>query len=145
MMDSDFYIDMEEVKNLIKTSDVLLVRFATVDKRLLIDNRSNETTGPYITLVNRASSVEQRFRELKELRPQFALPDHIMSFHWPKMVSSMKELGIVELIAERFRQMGHEDAVPQCYEAFARLEGLEKREAISAIRGEGYQSIWERK
>ncbi len=145
MLDSDFYIDMKEVKELIETSDVLLIRFATVEKRLLIDNRSNEAAGPKIVSVSRAGSVEARFRELKTLRPQFPLPDHIMSFYWPKSVGSLRSMGVTDMIAERFRCTGYDWEAEYCYEILSELEKLEKNQLVSAITGEGYSTIWQRK
>ena len=37
----DFGLDIEEVTKVIESADVLVVRFAIVDKRLLIDTRTN--------------------------------------------------------------------------------------------------------
>ena len=145
MLDSDFYIDMKEVKELIDTSDVLLIRFATVDKRLLIDNRSNNAIGPKILAVSRASSVEARFRELKTLRPQFPLPEHIMSFYWPKSVGSIKSMGVIDMITDRFNGTGYQGEAERCLEVLSELEKLEKNELVSAITGEGYNTIWQRK
>ncbi len=145
MLDSDFYIDMKEVKELIETSDVILIRFATVDKRLLIDNRSNNSVGPKIVAVSRASSVEARFRELKTLRPQFPLPEHIMSFYWPKSVGSMRSMGVIDIITDRLNGTGYQEEAGRCLEVLSDLEKLERNQLISAITGEGYNTIWQRK
>ncbi len=145
MLDSDFFIDMKEVKELIQTSDILLIRFATVDKRMLIDSRTNEAIGPKILSVGRASSVEARFRELKTLRPQFPLPDHIMSFYWPKSVSSMRTMGVIDMIADRFRSSGYRSEAEYCYEVLSNLEKRERSQLVSAITGEGYNTIWQKK
>ena len=145
MLDSDFFIDMKEVKELIQTSEVLLIRFATVDTRLLIDCRSSEAVGPKMMAVGRASSVEARFRELKTLRPQFPLPDHIMSFYWPKSVGSMRTTGVIDMIVARFRSTGYESEAERCDEVLSELERRERRQLVSAITGEGYNTIWQKK
>ncbi|MSQ15404.1 MAG: hypothetical protein EXR50_06030 [Dehalococcoidia bacterium] len=144
MLDSDFFIDMKEVKELIQTSDILLIRFATVDKRLLMDSRTSEAVGPKMLAVSRASSVEARFRELKTLRPQFPLPDHIMSFHWPKSVSSIRAMGVMDMIADRFRRAGFESEAEHCYEVLSYLEKRERSQLVSAITGEGYSTLWQK-
>ena len=43
--------------------------------RLLVDFRANANTGPLLKVVARAESVEDRFRSIKRLRPEFAVPD----------------------------------------------------------------------
>ena len=80
----DYGLDLDEVSRVIDAADVLVVRFAILDKRLLIDARTNETDGPLIAVVPRAQSVEDRFKSLKKLRPLFPLPEKIMSFMWPR-------------------------------------------------------------
>ena len=136
---------MKEVKDLIETSDVLLIRFATVEKRLLIDNRASGAVGPKMVAVNRAGSVEARFRELKTLRPQFPLPDHIMSFYWPKSVGSIRSMGVIDLIAGRFKGAGYDGEAEHCYEIVSELENLERNQLVCAVTGEGYNTIWQRK
>src|SRR5450759_3409693 len=76
----DYGLDMDEVVRVIESADVLVVRFAIVDTRLLIDARTTDTEGPLIAVVPKAGSVEERFKALKKLRPRFSLPDKIMSF-----------------------------------------------------------------
>ncbi len=77
-MEPEYGLDLDEVRNVIATADVVIVRFRILEPRLLIDARSSATEGPLIKLVPRASNVEERFHSLKALRPRFPLPDKIM-------------------------------------------------------------------
>ncbi len=60
----DYGLDINEVGRVIDSADVLVVRFAILDKRLLIDTRTNEQDGPFIGIVPRAGSIEERFKAL---------------------------------------------------------------------------------
>ena len=73
-MDNDYVLNLEEILHTIESAEVLRIRFLLLDKRLLIDNRSNEFEGPLVKIVPRASSSEESFRNLKRLRPRFPLP-----------------------------------------------------------------------
>lgn len=136
---------MEEVTRVIDTADVLVVRFAILDKRLLVDARTNEKDGPLIAVVPRATSVEERFKSLKMLRPRFPLPEKITSFMWPRHVDTFRSAGLCERIEKRLVALGGEEMIARCEEAFAELSREEKTEVLSAIRGgEGYQTLWQR-
>lgn len=141
----DYGLDIDEVTRVIDAAEVLVVRFAIVDKRLLIDSRTNENEGPLIALVPKAGSVEERFKSLKKLRPRFALPDRIMSFMWPRHIETFRISGLWEKIEARMVSLGGDEMAARCAEIFAQLAREEKSEVLSAIRGgEGYQSLWER-
>ncbi|HLE80813.1 MAG TPA: hypothetical protein VJA25_05945 [Dehalococcoidia bacterium] len=144
-MDMDYPIDLPEVMNILDTSDVIIVRFATVEKRLLLDFRSSSTERPMIRLVDRVRSAEERFRDLRRLRPGLALPDRIMTFQWPKHVASLEHLGIFDRMVERFRSLGYPEMEAACKQLFAELHALEQKELLAAVKGEGYQTLWEKK
>lgn len=63
----DYGLDLEEVARVIDAADVLVVRFAILDKRLLVDARTSESEGPMVAVVPKANSVEERFKSLKKL------------------------------------------------------------------------------
>jgi hypothetical protein len=141
----DYGLDMDEVSRVIDTAEVLVVRFAILDKRLLIDARTSETEGPLIAVVEKADSVEERFKSLKKMRPRFSLPDKIMSFMWPRHIETFRNSGLAQKITERLVALGGEEMVAKTHAAFDELAGMEKVEVVSAIRGgEGYQTLWER-
>ena len=141
----DYGLDLDEVARVIDSAEVLVVRFAILDKRLLIDARTSENEGPLITIVPKASSVEDRFKALKKLRPRLPLPDKIMSFMWPRQMETFKASGLWQKIEGRLVSLGGEKMLPACQSVFGELEREEKAEVVAAIRGgETYQSLWER-
>jgi hypothetical protein len=141
----DYGLDLDEVSRVIDAAEVLVVRFAILDKRLLIDARTNDTDGPLIAVVPRAQSVEDRFKSLKKLRPLFPLPEKIMSFMWPRHIDTMKNSGVWEKIESRLVSLGGETMMERCQVAYRELAHQERLEVLSAIKGgEGYQSLWER-
>jgi len=142
----EFGMDLDEVKEVIDTAEVLVIRFAILEKRLLVDARYNETEPPSLQLVSKTSSVEERFRSLKQLRPQFALPEKIMSFTWPRHVETFRAAGLWQRIIDRLAASGHSGLDEQAQAVFEELMQEEKAEVLTAIRGgESYQSLWERK
>ncbi|MBI1884753.1 MAG: hypothetical protein HYS09_00260 [Chloroflexi bacterium] len=141
----DYGLDLDEVLKVIDAAEVLVIRFAILDKRLLLDCRTSETEGPHIAVVPKAGSVEERFKALKQMRPRFALPDKIMSFMWPRQLNTFRDSGLWQRIVDRMVSLGGEDLAGRCEEAYRELEQEEKAEVIAAIRGaETYQSLWER-
>jgi hypothetical protein len=145
-MSSDFGIDLDEIYNVVETAEVVIIRFQMpVDRRLLIDARSTEVDPPILRLVPRASSVEERFRSLKQLRPRLPVPDRIMSFQWPRHVRVLDEAGVWSRVVRRLVASGHPDVERMCEAVWRELLGAERREELAAIvGGEGWQTLWER-
>ncbi len=142
----DYGLDMDEVSRVIDSADVLVVRFAILDKRLLVDTRTDEHDGPHISVVDKAGSVEERFKSLKKLRPRFPLPEKIMSFVWPRHIETFRRSGLAQRITDRLVSLGGEEMIAHAEKAFDELAGREKREVATAIRGgESYQTLWERR
>jgi hypothetical protein len=142
-LDNDYSIDLDEVKKTIGTAEVVVIRFPTLTKRLLLDSRSNDREGPLIALVGRAQSAEERFRSLKQLRPSFPLPERIMSVSWPKSVQALARTGVWAAIEDRCGRAGHPGAVEACANAFEALLGEERAELEAALTGSGYRTIWQ--
>ena len=143
-MDNDFLLDYEEIIRTIRAADVLTFRFVIVNQRLLVDNRSSEIDPPLVKLVPRAGSVEERFRSLKQLRPRFRLPEKISAIWWPKFIDTMVERGIWDAIVQRIVESGFSEAARQCEDVLQELRTLERQELCNAVRGEGYQPLWEK-
>ncbi len=143
-MDSDFLLDYDEIIKTVRTAEVITFRFVTVNQRLLIDNRTSEIDPPLVKLVPRANSVEERFRSLKKLRPRFRLPEKISAIFWPKFVDTMVERGVWDAIVERIEAAGFTEAARECEGVLRELRAIERCEIANAIRGEGYQALWER-
>lgn len=143
-MDSDFLLDYDEIIKTVRTADVITFRFITVNQRLLIDNRSSEIDPPLVKLVPRATSVEERFRSLKKLRPRFRLPEKISAIFWPKFIDTLVERGVWDAIVQRIEAAGFTQAARDCECVLRELREIERCEIANAVRGEGYQALWER-
>lgn len=143
-MDMDYPVDLAEVMDMVAKSDVLVVRFSTVSRRLLLDFRHNDKVGPFVTLVRRARSAEERFKELGRLRPGLELPEEIITFHWPNPVGGFQRRGVLERVVARFKDAGFPDMEARCLEAFKELLETERAELAAAVRGEGYNALWKR-
>ena len=141
----DFGVDLDEIARVIERADVLVMRFQVIEKRLLVDFRTSEAEGPLIKAVPPASSVEERFRSLKELRPGFPLPERILSFMWPRGLGSFQEAGLLDMLQKRLISVGSEAVDGAVRESYAELLAEERETVRAAIRGgEGFQTIWER-
>lgn len=141
----DYGLDIDEVLKVVDAAEVLVVRFAILGKRLLIDSRTSREDGPFIALVPKAGSVEERFRSLKQLRPRFPLPDKILSFMWPRQVETFRSSPVWERIVQRLVGLGGEELAARCEDIYRELETEERAQVVAAIRGdESYQSLWER-
>ncbi len=141
----DYGVDLEEVRQVIAAGEVLVVRFQVVALRLLVDFRTDAEHGPLIQVVQPAWSIEERFRELKALRPSFPLPERIVSFLWLRGISALEPAGVLGWLRDRLVQGGGEDAARDLARAYARLRQDEHQILRAAIvGGEGFQSIWER-
>jgi len=143
-MDNDYGLDLDEVKRVIGSADVMMLRFVIVPQRLLMDARSNELDGPMLKVVPRVSGARERFRELRRLRPRFALPDRITAVAWPRRIASLESTGVWKAVEERLTSSGFPDAGQQAADILEELKRLELREMQNAIRGEGYHTYWER-
>ncbi|MEX0785150.1 MAG: hypothetical protein WD939_00795 [Dehalococcoidia bacterium] len=143
-MDNDFHLDYDEIKKTIQTAEVVTFRFVVVSQRLLVDNRSSEIDPPLVKLVPRATSVEDRFRSLKKLRPRFRLPEKISAIWWPKSIESLVEHGVWSTIVERIDGAGFAEAAKECDGVLQELRASERQELRNALVGEGYQPLWEK-
>jgi hypothetical protein len=144
MMDNDYGVDVGEVMRVIRSTDVLLLRFVVVPQRLLIDARSNELDGPMLKLVPRVNGARERFRELRRLRPRFPLPDRITAITWPHMVSTLVTSGVWDVVHERLASSSIAGSEQQADEVLAELKRSERAEIQNAIKGENYHTYWER-
>jgi len=143
-MEVDFGIDLAEVRGVIDAADVLVVRFAVTDRRLLVDARTNETQGPMIKVVPRAGSAQERFKSVKVLRPRFRVPDRIMTFHWPRHARALSESGIWVHLTQRLVAMGWPETAAECEGAYRDLVEEDRRAEVAAVLGgEGFHTLWD--
>ena len=52
-MDHDLGIDLDAIYSVIENSDVFIIRFNLIDKRLLVDARTSDNELPIIKLVDK--------------------------------------------------------------------------------------------
>jgi hypothetical protein len=141
---ADFGIDLDDVRRVIDAADVLVVRFALTDRRLLVDARSNDNEGPMIRVVAPAGSAEERFKSVKVMRPRFRVPERILTFRWPRHARGLVEAGLWDHLARRLVERGWSDTAAQCDAAFQQLLDEERRVEVAAIQGaDGFQTVWE--
>ena len=143
-MDNEYALDLDQIIRTIQTAEVVTIRFALLDKRLLIDNRYNEIDGPMIRLVPRVSSYEERFKSLRRLRPRFKLPEKITAIWWPKYIPSLDTTGVWAALAHRIAATGFSGSVQDVEETYCQLLALERAEMLNAVSGEGFQTLWAR-
>jgi len=143
-MDGDFRIDIDEIIRNIDSAEVISIYFPILRKAILIDTRFTEEDHPMVKIVSMASTVDERYRSLKRLRPSFPRPSAITVVPWYKYVESLLQLGIWRKVLERFVYSGHKDAVQACERAFEEISVLEIEEISSAITGENYRTMWTR-
>lgn len=144
-MSDEFGVDLDEVYKVIDAADVLVVRFDIMQKRLLADFRVKVGVGPMVALVAPAESVEDRFRSIKKMRPEFPFPERVMSFQWPRSMRVLLSSGVWQRLVDRMGALGGDEAADACGGAMEQLENEEREEVARAITGaEHYQTLWER-
>lgn len=138
-------IDIEAIRRVIEEAEVFVVRFAMIEQRLLVDTRPDGNGRPFISMVPRATSPEERYRYLRQQRPDVAPPAQITVFQWPRPIAVMRELGVWGFIEERLASIGGDPSRRDVSSAFRTGQLLERADVLAAIRGgEGYETIWER-
>lgn len=142
-MDTDYRIDVSEVKRSVDMGELVALYFPLLRKTLLMDSRSNAVDGPMIKLVPMASSPEERFKELVRLRPRFPKPESITLIPWPKYVASLVRLEVWDHIVRRFLEIGPPEIVRQCDDCLQELYKAEHDELRRAITGEDYETLWD--
>ena len=143
-MDNDFAIDIDAICQVIDKADIITVRFLILPQRLLIDTRCSKSEGPLIKAVPRATSLEERFKSIKQLRPRFRLPEKITAIWWPKHVQELVTCGVWDRIVQRLASAGFPEADEQCKKVLDDLIRQEEQEIHNAIAGEGYHCLWKR-
>jgi len=141
-MDNDFSVDLVDIAATIRSSEVITIRFIAVGQRLLLDFRCTEIDGPMVRVVAPVKSVEERYRELRQMRPRFGPPEKIEAIWWPRFAKSLDTTGVWSAVMERVSESGHVDAVRQAEDALAEIVALEHRQQIDAVRGTGFRTLW---
>ncbi|MBE7519346.1 MAG: hypothetical protein HS107_08880 [Thermoflexaceae bacterium] len=144
-MTDDFGVDLDEVYALLDRADVLVVRFHMIPKRLLADFRTRPGVAPLVQVVPPAESIEDRFKSIRRLRPEFPAPEKVMSFNWPRSMEVLLTSGVWQRLVDRVSALGGDEARDECGRAMEALLAEERLEVMGAIRGANhYRTLWER-
>ena len=143
-MDNEFELDHDEIIRTVGKAEVVTFRFVVVAERLLLDTRFSEIDPPLVKLVPRATSVEDRFRALKQLRPRFKLPKKISAIWWPRSIENLVSSGVWDAIKNRVEGAGFPEAAAECDQVLQELRASERKELHNALTGVGYQTLWEK-
>jgi len=140
IVEEEFGVDLAEVLDVVNTAEVFVVMFQLFDRRLLVDMRTTANEPPLIRVVDRVRSSEERFRELRRLRPRFPPAERIIAFQWPRSVRSFVASGVWEAIEKRVRALGTSDST--CLAVLSELRLEERNEELKAVRGdEPYRTL----
>jgi len=144
-MSDEFGVDLDEVLRIIDVAEVVVMRFHLIEPRLLVDFRTRPGVPPFIRVVPRARSLEDRFRSIKRLRPQLPFPEKVMSVHWPRSITVLLASGVWPHLVDRISALGDDETTEACGRIMDELLASERHEVAGAIRGiDHYQTLWER-
>lgn len=136
--------NVKRFAELVEAAEVLAVGFRVFSQRLIFDTRYTEREPPFLKVVQRVNSVEERLRELAKIRPNFPTPERFFFTVWPRSIPAFRETGAWDRIIGRCQASGHATIMKDCDLAWNVLSGLERQETQQAIQGEGYRTIWEK-
>ena len=102
-MDGDFRVNVDEVLRNIDNAEVISIYFPLLRKTILIDTRFTTEDPPMVKIVPMASTVEDRHRILRKLRPHFPRPKTITLVPWPKYAESLVRLGVWQKVLQKHR------------------------------------------
>ncbi|PZC40160.1 MAG: hypothetical protein DK305_001075 [Chloroflexi bacterium] len=144
-MDNELGIDLDAIFSVIEDSEVFIVRFNLLDKRLLVDARTNNNDLPLIKLVPRVKSAEERYLFLQRERPNMKLPEQITVFEWPRKIELMQDLGVWQKLTDRLVNIGGDFLLDECENVMQEAIRLERADLLLAIMGgDGYETLWEK-
>ncbi len=144
-MDGGFRFDIEKLKGHVESADVISIHFPILRQTIVIDTRNNDTMPPSIDLVPMASSLEERFTAIQNMRPDFSKPESLTILPWPGTSSGLIHFGIITCILERFSYGPYIELMrSRIHEVLLQVRALEHLEVVEAINGNTYYSIWTR-
>ena len=134
--------DLDDALRVIDEADVVVIGFAWLADRLLVDARRSGSSGPYVRVVTPVRTPQERIRQLRELRPGFNDPESFVFLPWSGRVDSFVEAGLYQRIVDRCRD--DEPALGDCHTALKKLEELDRDDLRQAIRGgDKYHTLYE--
>ena len=144
-MDQEFRIDLTEVRQSVGRAEVVTVHFPYFRETLLLDTRKSATEPPLAKIRPSVSSVDERIKDIRSLRPRFGRPESITYIPWPKYVFSLKESGVWDVVVDRMVMAGGAPMEAELERLYRKLRADEWNEYRAAIAGKGYKAVWERR
>ena len=141
-MDGGFLVNLEDLMQQLDSAQVVSVYFPMLRKTLLVDTRATLDDAPIVKIAPMVTSIEERFRAIRRLRPQLPRPEAITVLPWPRCVDSLVRLGIWQRIVERLADGAHLQALRDLDEALEQLRQLEREELAAVITGKNYHTLW---
>jgi hypothetical protein len=141
-------VDLGEIHDIIKKSDVFAAAFRLFPERLLIDTRfdASDPQGPsgmpMVAIVDPVETVQERFFWLGQHRPALGMPKDFQFFFWPHSVRYLDESGVWAALRERVSACGFGGAERTCDDALRDLIERERLANMQAVRGEKYHTVW---
>ncbi len=141
-MDSAYEVDLDALLRAVRTGDHLIVRFATIAQRLLMDFRTRPGEGPGMHLLPAANTLQERLASITAARPHFPRPERLFVIAWPLRVGGLERMGFLEAARQRLAALDAFDQVRALDAAYHGLLAEEREEIRRAISGDGYRTLW---
>src|SRR4051812_1160167 len=135
----------DQVLMAIKSAEVLSIFFPRVGRSLILDCRQSIDSGPVVLVDGMVESPEARLNSFRRLRPGLPLPQQLTLAPWPGAVRVFAEVGLLDALVGRCREDGGDDLAVQAEQRFAELRRLEQDAMRSLVRGNGMETIWQRR
>ena len=143
-MDNGFELFHERIIEAIRTGEVVCLFFPRLGRTLILDLRYTDVTPPAVFVEHMVASPQDRLESIRELRPEFPLPEELRLAPWFGFARSLRETGVYDALIERCVQTGHHELVEECGLAIRSLERMERQFMRAIVRGEMSKTLWQR-
>ncbi len=134
-------LNLTEVFEAIGKSDVLVLGFLHLAPRVLFDTR-RASDRPLFRLVPPVRTPEERFGQLRKLRPGLADPERYVFIQWPLGLTSLVTTEVWDQVVDHCVHAAGDSAREDCDGIMKRLRQLDRKEDREAIRGDSYRTVW---
>lgn len=132
-------LDLDAVRQLLETGEVVTIGFSLITERLLVDTRSNERQGQFAEMVEPVASVQERHIWLGRHRGTFGAPRGFAFFVWPHTIAGLIEQRILDPLRARLEPA----TLVKLDAALTEAADAERRAIQAMIRGgEGWPTLW---
>ena len=141
-MDENFVSDIDELMQIIKDSDLLILHFPTLAKALVVDPRFNDSSAPILRLLPVATPSAHLVKSYRRFRSGFPKIKKMSLIPWFGFVQSLKSSGVWEKIEQRCLEGNFPNTKSELDGIITSLETLQATELENAIASEKYHTIW---